>query len=141
MGYDKPPPLLMQKTPAGFKPYNTYSTGKLGDDANGQVYTLTPRKGRMVARNAAYWVGLGVAVKATDAWPTAEHLHNDLKRLCGYFDVFYNPLTECDEIRVQSTAFDKMTESEFVAYFKLAQQKFIAKMGFDPFNDIDYNGP
>ena len=132
MGYDTPPPLLMQKTREGFKPYDRYSFGQLSDDANGQVYKLTPRKGRMVARNSAYWVGLGLAVKATDAWPTSEHLHNDLKRLCGYIDVFHNPLTERDEIRVQSTAFNRMTESEFAAYFQMAQQRFIAKMGFDP---------
>lgn len=122
----------MQKTPHGFKPYDQYSLGVLGDDVNGQVYKLTPRKGRMIARNAAYWIGLGLAVKATDSWPTAEHLHIDLKKLCGYVEAYHNPLTEKDEIRVQSTAFDRMTESEFVAYFMLAQQRFIAKMGFDP---------
>lgn len=132
MGFDKPPPLLMQKTREGFKPYNQYSFGALSDDVNGQVYKMTPRKGRLESRNAAYWVGLGLAVKVTEAWPTPEHLHGDLKRLCGYIDVFHNPLTGKDEVRVQSTAFDKMTESEFTAYFKLAQQRFIAKMGFDP---------
>lgn len=132
MGYDNPPPLLAQKTPDGFKPYNRYSSDTLADDVNGQVYKLTPRKGRMNARNSAYWVGLGIAVKATDAWPTADHLHTDLKKLCGYVEIVHNPLTGNDEVRVQSTSFNNMKESEFAAYFKLAQQRFIAKMGFDP---------
>lgn len=132
MGYDNPPPILAQKTPDGFKPYGRHSAGVLGDDVNGQVYKLTPRKGRMNGRNSAYWVGLGIAVKATDAWATSRHLHTDLKRLCGYVEVYHNPLTGSDEVRVQSTAFDSMKESEFAAYFKLAQQRFISKMGFDP---------
>lgn len=132
MGYDNPPPLLMQKTPDGFKAYDRHSSDALADDVNGQVYKLTPRKGRMNERNSAYWVGLGIAVKATDAWPTSGHLHSDLKRLCGYVEVIHNPLTGNDEVRVQSTSFNKMKEAEFVAYFKLAQQRFISKMGFDP---------
>ncbi|WP_155774100.1 hypothetical protein [Rhodovulum sp. MB263] len=65
-------------------------------------------------------------------WPTTRHLHDDLKRLCGYVDVYHNPLTGRDEVRVQSTAFDKMGESEFAAYFRLAQMRFAQQMGFDP---------
>jgi hypothetical protein len=132
MGYDKPPPILIQKCPTGLLPYDRLSEETIGEMVNGQVFTCKPRKGRTVERNGAYWVGLGVAVKATEAWPTTGHLHNDLKRLCGYVDVYHNPLTGRDEVRVQSTAFDKMHESEFAAYFKLAQAKFIGAMGFDP---------
>lgn len=132
MGYDKPPAILIQKCPQGFLPYDRISADLLGDLVNGQVLTCKARKGRTTERNGAYWAGLGVAVKATDAWPTMNHLHGDLKRLCGYVDTYFNPLTGRDEIRVQSTAFDKMSESEFAAYFRLAQFKFINAMGFDP---------
>lgn len=132
MGHDKPPSILIQKCPAGLLPYDRLSEEAIGDAVNGQVFACKPRKGRTYERNGAYWVGLGVAVKATEAWPTTGHLHNDLKRLCGYVDVYHNPLTGHDEVRVQSTAFDKMNESEFAAYFKLAQAKFISAMGFDP---------
>lgn len=104
----------------------------MADLVNGQVLTCKPRKSRSQPRNSAYWAGVGAAVKATDAWPTPMHLHNDLKRLCGYVEVYHNPFTGRDEIRVQSAAFDKMTESEFAAYFRLAQMKFISAMGFDP---------
>jgi len=137
MGYDTPPPILIQKCPDGLRPYDRISAEAIGDMVNGQVFTCKARRGRTVPRNGAYWSGLGVAVKATDAWPTAEHLHNDLKRLCGYVDVYHNPLTGCDEVRVQSTAFSKMGESEFAAYFRLAQARFIAQMGFDPWERAD----
>ena len=103
----------------------------------GQVMTATPRKGRTQPRNGAYWAGLHTAVDATDAWPTTGRLHNDLKELCGYVENYTNPLTGERKLIVQSTAFDKMNESEFAAYFRLAQMKFIARMGFDPWQRVE----
>lgn len=131
-GMDKPPALLFQKTPRGVMPYDRLTAQALEEAPMGQVFSAKARKGRTFERNAAYWVGLNIAVKATDAWPTASHLHNDLKRLCGYVDQYFNPLTGREEIRVQSTSFDKMGEAEFAAFFRLAQAKFIAAMSFDP---------
>lgn len=128
---DKPPPILIQKCASGLLPYGSHSAPMLDDLIVGQVLTATPRKGRTLPRNGAYWAGLNTAVKATDAWPTAQHLHDDLKRLTGYVDTYHNPLTGRDEIRAQSTAFDKMSESEFALFFRLAQARFTAKMGFD----------
>lgn len=137
MGHDTPPAILIQKRPDGLAPYDRISAALIGDMVNGQVFTCKPRKGRTLPRNGAYWAGLRTAVQATDAWPTEKHLHDDLKRLCGYVDVYHNPLTGQDEVRVQSTAFDKMGESEFAAFFRLAQQKFIARMGFDAWERED----
>lgn len=131
---DAPPPILMQKAPRGWQPYGPHSGAMLDELPNGQVVTVKPRKGRTLPRNSAYWVGLQNAVEATDAWPTAKHLHDDLKRLCGYVDSYHNPLTGMDEIRVQSTAFDKMTEAEFATYFRQAQARFIETLGFDPWS-------
>lgn len=133
-GHDTPPPMLMQKCRDGWQPYGAHSVDMLDDLPNGQVVTVKPRKGRTLPRNSAYWVGLQRAVETTDAWPTTAHLHTDLKRLCGYVDVYHNPLTGRDEVRVQSTAFDRMSESEFAAFFRLAQMKFIGAMGFDPWD-------
>jgi hypothetical protein len=132
MGHDAPPTILLQKVGDVFKAYDRLSASAVANHISGQVYTAKPRKGRTLPRNAAYWAGLGNAVNATDAWPTSRHLHEDLKRLCGYVDVYHNPLTGRDEVRVQSTKFDAMSESEFAAYFRLAQMKFMASMGFDP---------
>lgn len=129
---DKPPPMLLQKCPTGLLPYGAHSGDMLDALVMGQVITCTPRKGRTLPRNGAYWAGLQAAVKATDAWPTPSHLHADLKRLCGYVDHYMNPLTEREEMRVQSTAFDAMGESEFAQFFQLAQIRFIGRMGFDP---------
>ncbi len=139
-GFDTPPPILAQKCPAGIRAYGILSGETIDAMPMGQVFTLTPRKGRTLPRNGAYWAGLHTAVKATDAWPTKEHLHDDLKRLCGYVDIYHNPLTGRDEIRPQSTAFNAMPESEFAHYFRLAQAKFIAVMGFDPWERPEGDG-
>ena len=131
MGYDAPPPILMQKCRDGWQPYGGHSVPMLDALPTGQVMTCKPRKGRTLPRNGAYWVGLHKAVDATEAWPTANHLHADLKKICGYVEYYISPLTGREEIRVQSTSFDKMSEAEFAAYFRLAQAKFINSMGFD----------
>lgn len=132
MSLDRAPDALVQRTPHGWAPYGPHSAAMIEALPLGQVCRLIPRKGRTVPRNAAYWVGLQQAVAATDAWPTAQHLHEDLKRLCGYVDHYHNPLTGRDEIRPQSTAFAKMSEAEFAAFFRLAQMRFATVMGFDP---------
>ena len=137
MGHDTPPAILIQRCPDGLRAYNPLSRDMLSALPIGQVLTAKPRKGRTLERNAAYWAGLHQAVAATDTWPTPSHLHADLKRLCGYVDHYHNPLTGREEIRVQSTAFDKMGEAEFAAFFRLAQAKFITAMGFDPWLEGD----
>jgi len=101
------------------------------------VLTAKGSKGRKVSSTGAYWDELPVACKGCEAWPTASHLHDQLKKLCGYVESYYNPLTGNEEIRVQSTAFDKMSEADFKAYFRLAQERFIAIMGFDPWAQDD----
>ena len=131
MGYDKPPAILIQKCPQGLLPYGIHSGPMLDDLLIGQVMTATPRKGRTQERNGAYWAGLHTAIKATDAWSRPTQLHDSLKRLCGYVEHYYDPLTGKEDIRVQSTSFDKMGESEFALFFRLAQHRFIGAMGFD----------
>lgn len=136
--YDVPPPLLFQKTPKGILPYDRLTAVTMGDMPNGQVFTAKARKGRTTERNGAYWIGLNIAVKATQAWPTAEHLHTDLKKLSGYVEAYFNPLTGETEIRAQSTSFKSMSEAEFATYFRTAQAKFIERMGFDPWAQEDH---
>lgn len=130
-----PPDIRMVKTPRGLDPYGQYSAQEIEALPIGQVFRATPQKGRKLPTNGAYWAGMNTAVKATDAWPTAQHLHDDLKRLCGYVDHYHNPLTGRDEVRVQSTAFDRMNEPGFKVYFAMAQMRFIERMEFDPWGN------
>lgn len=132
---ENPPKILIQKTPQGLLPYGHYSAPMIDLLPFGQVFTATERRGRKKPTNGKYWAGMHAAVAATDAWPTAKHLHEDLKRLCGYVEHYRNPLTGREDERVQSTAFDAMSEPEFKAYFALAQMKFIQHMEFDPWED------
>jgi hypothetical protein len=129
---DKPPPMLLQRCLGGWRPYGSHSPAMEVALPIGQVVTATPRRGRTIPRNAAYWAGLQNAVAATESWPTAGHLHEDLKRLCGYVDYYYNALSKREETRTQSTSFGSMSEPEFALYFRMAQMRFAQQMGFDP---------
>lgn len=129
---DKAPDILLIKTLRGLEPYGRHSAPGLELLASGQILTAKPRKGRGLPRNSAYWAGLHTAIENCDVWPTTERLHDDLKKYCGYVDEYFSPLTGQWEIRVQSTAFNKMNESEFAQYFMKAQQRFVSEMGFDP---------
>lgn len=129
---DAPPKPIVRLIQGRLQPVGAYDAEVLDSALPGSEFELAAISKRYPPRNAAYWAGLGAAVKATDAWPTSKHLHDDLKRLCGYVDWYLNPLTGREEMRVQSAAFDKMNEAEFRAYFQLAQMRFAEKMGFDP---------
>lgn len=129
---DAPPKPMVKKFAGRLMAISGFDAEALDAFPDGTEFDLTPKTKRSLPRNAAYWAGLGAAVKATDAWPTVKHLHDDLKRLCGYVDVYHNPLTGRDEVRVQSAAFDKMSEAEFRVYFQMAQMRFSQMMGFDP---------
>lgn len=129
---DKAPDILLVKSPRGLEPYGQHSAPALELLASGQILTAKPRKGRGLPRNSAYWAGLHTAIDNCDAWPTPYRLHTDLKKHCGYVEEYFSPITGQWEVHVQSTAFDKMTESEFAQYFMKAQQHFVSEMGFDP---------
>ena len=129
---DKAPDILLIKSAGGLMAYGPHSAPALDALVTGQVLAAKPRKSRGLPRNSAYWAGLHTAIESCEVWPTAARLHDDLKKYCGYVDEYFSPLTGQWEIRVQSTAFDKMNESEFADYFRKAQQRFISEMGFDP---------
>lgn len=76
---------------------------------------------RSLPRNAFYWVVLRLVVENTEYFATAEALHKTLLVGCGVVE----PVISLDgEILMTpaSTAFDKMGEGDFKAYFDRAMQ-------------------
>lgn len=114
------------------RPYDKLSGIQLEEHDSGQVFQLTPLKGRKHNRNSLYWVGLRNAVDATDAWPTADHLHKALKKAMGYKTKVPDPLTGGETDVEDSISFEKMNEAEFSRYFDTVRRGFIDQMGFDP---------
>lgn len=82
-------------------------------------------------RDGLYWAVLGEVCRATDRWPTKQHLHEDLLITLGYW---VKVVTLSGEIRLMrdSTAHDKMTDHEFAGYFNRAMEKLAEELKFDP---------
>lgn len=97
----------------------------------GTELEIKPRSKRTYPLHRTYWKALSETVKATDKWPTAEHLHKSLLQACGYVTVNHG-LDGTPFITVDSTAFKAMNQAEFKGYFDRAMEKLAQSVGFDP---------
>jgi hypothetical protein len=132
MKRDKPPPAIVTKTPRGLSPVAAYDQELIMGDAIGSQYDLVKRSRRSLPQQRLYWATLGNVVRATGKWPTAEHLHDDLKLVCGYRRQVVDWVTGEVGVAVDSTAFDAMTGDEFKVYFDIAMAKLAEHIGYDP---------
>lgn len=89
------------------------------------------RTKRSLPQHRTYWKALSEVVTATGRWPTAEHLHDALKRDLGFIGVGTNLIGQ-PYIVTDSTAFDEMDQAEFQAYFDQAMARLAEVVGFDP---------
>jgi hypothetical protein len=71
-------------------------------------------------------------VKATNRWPSAEHLHDELKLACGFYRKAANLATGEIMLIPDSTAFDKMTQDEWQTYMDQAMKLLSSECGYDP---------
>ncbi len=128
----EPKPLVILSG-GQLRPYTQLTAIQMQEYESGQVFTLTPRKGRKHNRNSLYWVGLQNAVNATDRWLNRNQLHRELKLNTGYTTTLRHG--SIDWVVDDSTAFDKMTEPEFNRYFDKAREWFIMTYDFDPWGE------
>jgi len=130
---DKAPPPMVAKTAKGeLVPVSAYDFEVIEGHPIGSQYNLVKRSKRSLKQNGLYWQMLGKIVKATGKWPTAEHLHDELKKACGY-SVRVLDLRTGEMVEVaDSTAFTNMTDDEFKIYFDQAVHKLAEALHFDP---------
>ena len=129
---DTPPPPHVRKTVSGLMPVSRYAAECINDAAMGAMFKLTPTKGRSNAQLSWYWVALKQIAEATGKWPTAQHVHRDVKRALGYVSTRENPLTGNAIEELDSVAFDKMTHQEFTnEYMPQVKRLFLEEMGLD----------
>lgn len=129
---DKPPAPIVRKTPRGLSPVSGFFADQIYADADGTEYDLVKRSKRSNPQNGLYWSVLGEVVRATGAWPTAEHLHDDLKLVTGYSRKAVNWETGDTSTIPDSTAFNAMNADQFRVYFDTAMQKLSEHLGYDP---------
>ena len=129
---DKPPAPIVRKSPRGLSPVTGWDAELILADAPGTEYDLVKRSKRSNPQNSLYWVTLGNVCRATGKWPTAAHLHHELKLVCGFKMTVVDWETGEVSQAVDSTAFDAMSADEFRVYFDAAMEKLAEHIGFDP---------
>jgi hypothetical protein len=128
---DKAPAPIIRKTAKGFAPVSAYDADLVMAAPLGAEFELVRRSRRSLPQQRLYWQALGQVVRATGKWPTAEHLHHELKLICGYRMTVVNWDTGEVSTAVDSTAFDAMTQDEFRVYFDLAMSKLSEHIRFN----------
>jgi len=123
--------IIVRKTPKGLQPVSSFDAELLINAPMGSEFRVTKMSKRSLPQHRTYWKALTEVVNATDKWPTAEHLHDALKRACGYITVTYG-LDGKPFVTTDSTAFDAMDGDAFKAYMDRAMEKLADAIGFDP---------
>lgn len=122
---------MVVKTDMGLSPMGPFDQEELDRAKIGQCYDLVPRTKRSNPQQGLYWSILNRLVEATQAWPTAGHLHDVLVRECGFVTPVLNPFTGLYREERDSTAFDQMSAEEFSHYVDTAFAKLSEWLGFD----------
>lgn len=97
--------------------------------APGQRVKLEIKEWRNLDRHRAYWATLHDVIDATDCALSPERLHEVLKLETGVVDLIRLPNGMTVAIP-GSISFDKMSEDEFVTFFKRAEEWLAATYGY-----------
>lgn len=122
---------IVAKTPRGIAPVSGFDQEQLMGFPIGAEFKLVRMNKRSIPQHRAYWKALSLVCESTNQWPTPEHLHDALKRTCGYVTVNHD-MSGRPFVTTDSTAFDAMNQDEFKAYFDKAMAKLSEAVGFDP---------
>ncbi len=129
---DRPPPPTVTRTDKGLRPANAWDAEALSTDPIGTEYELAKITRRKPKQHRTYWRALNLVVKATNRWPDAEHLHDEIKLACGYYRKAANLATGEMMLIPDSTAFDKMDQEQWQHFMDRAMELIAAECGFDP---------
>lgn len=114
-------PVFMVRKGLALVPETDMDAEAIINIPHGHSVEITLKRERSNPRLRAYWQMLYEVVKATDCAPSEERLHEAVKLQTGYIDRIRlgNGMTVAIP---GSVAFDKMTEDEFVRFFKGAER-------------------
>lgn len=130
------PSIIVRKTPRGLSPVSGFDAENLMALPLGTEFDLVSKSKRSLPQHRTYWKALSEVCKATSKWPDAEHLHDALKRACGYITVKHD-LHGQPYVTTDSTSFEAMNHEEFRAYFDAAMAKLTEAVGFDPLGFLE----
>ena len=127
-------PLVLRRTERGLEPRSQLAREALAQYALHSDVEITVRKRRSLPQLRLYWAMLQNVVAATDAWASAEHLHDALKLDLGYT----MPIKTMDgklAMIPDSVALAKMDSAQFQKFFDAAAARLAEVCGFDPLTE------
>lgn len=129
---DKPPHIEAIMTARGLRAHTPSDAEMMVSLPIGKVFEIVPVSQRSNKQLKTYWKALGLVVKATNKWPTAEKLHRDIKMTLGYREQAVNMRTGEITLVPDSVALDKMEHEEFCNFMNQAMELVADTVGFDP---------
>lgn len=129
-------PLVLRRTDRGLEPRSRLAADLLQKYPLHADVEVTIKRKRSHPQLRLYWVMLHKVVEATDAFPSAEKLHDALKLDLG----FVTPMKTLDGRTVympDSAAMNGMDADEFRRFFDKAVARLAEVCGFDPLEAMD----
>lgn len=129
---EKPPLIQAVMTERGFRANTQDDAEKMASIPKGAIYEMVPVTKRSDRQLRTYWKALGLVVKVTNRWATAENLHRDIKMTLGYHEQVVNIRTGEITLVPDSIALDRMQPDEFCTFMTQAMALIADTVGFDP---------
>ena len=129
-------PVVLRRTERGLEPRSQMARDALAQYALHSDVEITIKKRRSLPQLRLYWAMLQNVVAATDAWATAEHLHDALKLDLGYT----TPIRTVDgklAMIPDSVALAKMDSAQFKIFFDAVAKRLAEVCGFDPLAETE----
>ncbi len=124
-------PFILRRTSRGLEAVDAMDHERLQELPLGKdVEVVIKYRKRSLPQLRAYWAGLHELVKATESYPTAEHLHEAIKWKLGYVQ----PLATIGGGTVyipDSAAFSAMDAGDFKVFLDQAQKLCLETWGFN----------
>jgi len=128
---DKPPAPIVRLDRGRLTPVTAWDAELMDAYPDSAEFDLVHRSKRSTIHNGKYWAELGQIIKATDAYPSAEHMHRWIKMRLGYTETICDPAGNPIAVMPDSTAFDKMDQAAFNVFYAQAVRLVAEVMGID----------
>jgi hypothetical protein len=128
---DKPPRPIVRKAGGRLSPVSAWDAELLSDAPEGAEFDLVRRTKRSLPHLRMYFAQLGLIVKATEAFATADHMHEWIKIRLAYTRAVLGPKGEVVGMTVDSAAFDAMDQAAFNVFYEKAARLVAAEMGIE----------
>lgn len=125
-------PIIMRRVRSGLTPVSPFDAEMLEAIGMGADVEVKIKQRRSLPQLRLYWSVLHKIVQATDAYPTAERLHEALKMATGH-TVPVKMIGSREIMQIpDSVAFSKMSQADFKRYFDKAMELLATLTGSDP---------